>query len=115
MASSTNKEILGRLMTGIGTLTKLAPEQTKSFLAFNNTVSKPGTLDTKTKELIAVALAVGSRCDGCIAVHVNGALKAGAKPEEIGEALAVAVSMGGGPSLVYASRALEALDEFAKT
>jgi AhpD family alkylhydroperoxidase len=115
MAESKNQDVLTRLKAGIGNLSKLAPEQTRNFLTFNSGAVKPGVLDNKTKELIAVALAVAARCDGCIAAHVNGAVKAGATPEEIGETLIVAVSMGGGPSLVFATRALEAMEELSKT
>jgi AhpD family alkylhydroperoxidase len=107
------KEILNRLASGIGTMKKLAPKVTESFLAFDKAGVEAGVLDVKTKELIAIALAVAARCDGCIAVHVSNCLKAGAKPEEIGEALGVAVTMGGGPSMVYATRALEALNELS--
>lgn len=111
MSTGKQQDILNRLGQGVGQLAKLAPEQTQKFLAFNDSACKPGVLDTKTKELISLALAVGARCDGCIAVHVNGCVKAGATAQEVGETLAVAVSMGGGPSLIYATRALEALDE----
>jgi AhpD family alkylhydroperoxidase len=113
MADGNNQQILTRLKAGIGKLSQLAPESTKSFLTFDSLATKPGVLDKKTKELMAVAVAVAARCDGCIAAHVNGALKAGATREEIAEALTVAVSMGGGPSLVYATRVLEAVEEFS--
>lgn len=114
MPDGKNQDILTRLKAGIGALTQLVPEPAKSFLAFDSTAGKAGVLDRKTKELIAVALGVAARCDGCIAAHVNGALKAGATREEIGETLIVAVSMGGGPSLVYATRAIEAMEELSK-
>ena len=110
--ASNNKEILSRLMAGVVTMKKLAPKATDGFLAFDKAAMEPGALDVKTKELIALALGVAARCDGCIAVHVSNTLKAGASVEEIAETLAVAVSMGGGPSMVYATRALEALAEF---
>lgn len=115
MAENTNQQVIARLKAGIGTLSHLVPEPTRNFLTFDSSAMKAGVLNAKTKELIAMALGVAARCDGCIAVHVNGALKAGATHEEIGETLAVAVDMGGGPSLVYATRALEAVKEFSKT
>jgi AhpD family alkylhydroperoxidase len=75
-----------------------------------------GALRTKHKELIALALAIAitSRCDGCVAYHVHDALRAGAERAEIIEALGVAIMMGGGPALVYACEALEALEQFAQ-
>ena len=71
-----------------------------------------GVLSTKTKELIALSIAITVRCNGCIAFHVHDALKAGASHDEIVEAIGVAVLMGGGPSAVYGSEALEALQQF---
>ncbi len=107
-----NKEILSRLTAGVLAMKKLAPNVTETFLAFDKAAVEPGVLDVKTKELIAMSIAVAARCDGCIAVHVNNCVKAGASIEEIAEALGVAMSMGGGPSMVFATRALEALAEF---
>ncbi len=107
-----HKEILNRLTHGVLTMKKLAPKATDGFLALDKAGTEAGVLDHKTKELIALALGVAARCDGCIAVHVNNCVKAGASIEEIAETLGVAVSMGGGPAMVYATRALEALAEF---
>jgi AhpD family alkylhydroperoxidase len=71
-----------------------------------------GVLSAKVKELIALSIAITVRCDGCIAFHVHDALEAGAGHEEIMETIGVAVLMGGGPSVVYGSEALEALAQF---
>jgi alkylhydroperoxidase/carboxymuconolactone decarboxylase family protein YurZ len=51
-------------------------------------------------------------CDGCIAFHTHDALRAGATPQEVLEALGIAVLMGGGPAAVYGWQALEALEQF---
>lgn len=71
-----------------------------------------GTLQGKTKELIALGIAVAVRCDGCIAYHVHDALKAGATHDEIVEAIGVAILMGGGPAMMYGAEAYEALQQF---
>jgi AhpD family alkylhydroperoxidase len=71
-----------------------------------------GALSSKTKQLIALAIAVTVRCDGCIAYHVHDAVRAGASREEIMEAVGMAILMGGGPAMVYGCEALEALDQF---
>ena len=55
-------------------------------------------------------MAVTTRCDGCISIHSNEALKAGATREELAEALGVAVAMNAGAALVYSTHALEAFD-----
>lgn len=71
-----------------------------------------GVLTTKTKELIALGIAITVRCDGCIAFHVHDAMGSGASAEEILETIGVAVLMGGGPSVVYGCEAMQAMDQF---
>jgi AhpD family alkylhydroperoxidase len=71
-----------------------------------------GALNAKTKELMALAIAVAIRCESCIAYHVHDALKAGASHAEVVEALGVAVMMGGGPAAMYACDAFVALEQF---
>ena len=90
------------------------PDQTRAFLNLLQTVNKPGALDTKTKELIAVALSVVAHCKWCIALHVKSALEAGATPEEIMEASWVAVVMNGGPALAYVQLVEKALEEYTQ-
>jgi len=72
----------------------------------------PGALDVKAKELIALALAVGKGCDGCIAAHAHAAVHHGATPQEAAEAIGVAILMNGGPGTVYGPRAYAAVREF---
>ena len=83
----------------------------KAFGALSQAALKADTLDTKTKELIAVAIGVAIRCDDCIAFHVKAAIDAGATKDEIMETLGMAVYMGAGPSVVYASHAAEAVNQ----
>jgi AhpD family alkylhydroperoxidase len=71
-----------------------------------------GALTTKAKELITLAISITGRCEGCIAVHVRAALRAGATRQEIAEAIGVAIYMGGGPAVVYGCEALEAVEQF---
>lgn len=71
-----------------------------------------GALPTKTKELIALALSVGAQCDGCIASHARGAVRAGATKEEAAEAIGVTFLMQGGPATVYGPRAYDAFCEY---
>ena len=98
-------------------VSKFADSQPGTVLAFTSlrkATLGDGALDAKTKELIALSIAVASQCDGCIAFHVDHALKAGANTTEIEEALGVAVLMGGGPALVYATHAMEAMHELSE-
>ena len=78
------------------------PEVMKAFGALAQSTTSDGVLDRKTKELIALCLGVAGHCDACIGFHMQTLVKLGASRAEIEEALAVAVYMGGGPSLMYA-------------
>jgi AhpD family alkylhydroperoxidase len=100
------------LRAGMGRYGQASPDVMTAFQALHQAGAADGLLDTRTKELIALAIAVVVRCDGCIAFHVHDAIKAGASREEIVEALDVAVLMGGGPALMYVIEALEALEQF---
>jgi len=93
-------------------LSAYCPGTMAAFEKLHKASTKDEVLSTKIKELIALAIAINVRCDGCIAYHVSDALKAGASEQEIAEAIGVAVLMGGGPSMIYGCEALEALMQF---
>ena len=88
------------------------PEVMQGFGALHQASLKSGALDGKTKELIALGIAITVRCDGCICYHVHDAMKAGASNEEIAETISVAILMGGGPSVVYGIEAFQALSQY---
>lgn len=90
-----------------------APEVTKAFSAMAQAATAGGALDTKTKELIALAISVAIRCDGCVAFHSKAAVRHGATRDEVMETMGMALYMGAGPSLMYAAQAVEAYDQFA--
>jgi AhpD family alkylhydroperoxidase len=94
---------------GLRDLAKLSPDTVRGYMTLSAANSKTGKLDEKTRQLISMAVAVTTRCDGCITVHSDLALKAGATKEEISEALGVAVAMNAGAALVYSLRALDAV------
>lgn len=98
--------------TWMGKLGMEIPDVLKSFGALHAASFKPGALDVKAKELVALGIAIAVRCDGCIAAHVEAAVKAGVTKEEVVEVISVALVMGGGPSLVYGVEALQALTQF---
>ena len=106
---SKNYNDLSRLM---GELGEKIPETMESFGNLHKASTSEGVLTTKTKELIALGIAITVRCDGCIAFHVHDALKSGASSQEIMETIGVAVMMGGGPAVVYGCEAMEALKQF---
>jgi AhpD family alkylhydroperoxidase len=89
------------------------PEVMRAFSAMASSATADGALDARTKELIALGIAVAIRCDGCIAFHAKAAEKHGATREEVMETMGMAVYMGAGPSVMYAAQAVEAYDQFA--
>ena len=90
-----------------------APEVMKAFSTLAQAALAPKALDAKTKELIALAIGIAVHCDDCIAFHVKAAVQHGATKDEITETLGMAIYMGAGPSLMYASHALAAYGQFA--
>lgn len=90
------------------------PETIDGFYALNDSASQQGALSAKTKELIALAIAVAGHCDGCIGFHTHKLVRLEATKKEVAEALGVAIYMGGGPSLMYAAEAYQAFNEFCR-
>lgn len=86
-------------------------EMLSNFSQLHLSAIKDGALSNKSKELIALGIAIAIRCNECISYHMADALNAGASDEEIIETINVAVMMGGGPALMYATHAYEAMKE----
>lgn len=109
-------ETYTQLIKGIGSqltnMHKEMPDVMGAFTSLAKAASKDGVLDKKTKELIAMALAVANHCPGCLGFHAQALVRHGATKEELMETLGMAVYMGGGPSLMYAADALDAFEEF---
>ncbi len=97
-----------QIVSTIGEIGKLSPGTVHGYAELSNAGSKTGVLDAKTRELIALAVAVTRQCDGCITVHTDAAVKHGATREEIAEALGVAVAVNAGAALVYSARVMDA-------
>jgi AhpD family alkylhydroperoxidase len=91
---------------------KTRPEAAKGFANLSKGALEHGVLDHKTKELVALGIAVSTRCEPCVGFHVESLIVHGATREEVADVLAVCVQMGGGPSLMYAAKALDAWDQF---
>lgn len=93
----------------VGELGTLSPDTLSGYQALSGAGQKTARLDSKTRELIALAVAVTMRCDGCIAVHAKAAVRHGASKEEVAEALGVAVALNAGAAMVYSARVMDAL------
>jgi AhpD family alkylhydroperoxidase len=88
------------------------PEVYGGFAELSAASLADGVISATMKEVIALTISVAEQCDGCIAAHARAAVKRGASPQQVAEALGVAIMMGGGPATVYAPRAWEAYQEF---
>ncbi len=108
------RELTQAVSTQLATLRADMPEVMKGFNDMARAATKDGALDKKAKELIALALGVAVRCDACIGFHVQALVKLGVTKVELEEALAMAVYMGGGPSLMYSANAMAAFAEFSE-
>lgn len=106
-------EMTGDLSVALKEVRGGAPDVMKGFGALAHAALKANALDTKTKELIALAIAVATRCDGCIGFHAEAAVKQGASRDEVMETMGMAIYMGAGPSVMYAAQAVEAYDQFS--
>lgn len=105
-------EITSDISTSLKSLRRGIPETMQAFSSLAQAATKSQALDSKTKELIALALGIAARCDGCIGFHCEALVKLGASRQELEETLGMAVYMGGGPSLMYAADALAAYEQF---
>ena len=105
-------EMAAGLSAPLKELRQGAPEVMKGFGAVARAALEAKALDTKTKELIALAIGVATRCDACVAFHAEAAVRQGATREEVLETMGMAIYMGAGPSVMYAAQAVEAYDQF---
>lgn len=108
------KELIKTVSGNLRDLKQGNPELMKGFGALSAAATKGGALDEKTKELLALAIAIAIRCDDCIAFHTQASIGLGMTKEELEELVGVAVMMGGGPSLMYGSHAIAAFKEFSE-
>jgi AhpD family alkylhydroperoxidase len=108
------REVLASLAGPTRDLREACPEVWAGFGALHQAAVGDGALPARVKELMALAIAVVKRCDGCIAYHAKAAARRGATPDEVAEALGVSLLMDGGTASVYGPRAWEAFHEFAR-
>ena len=105
-------ELAREVSSSAAALRKGLPDAMAGFAALGKGVYAESALSTRFKELIALALCVASRCDGCVAYHAKRVHDLGATRQEVLETIGVAIQMGGGPSMVYGGEALRAFDAF---
>ena len=109
------KDVLKDFQTDMPKLAKALPQVTEDFVKkLMPDALKDGALSTKQKELIALGIAICATCDYCIAIHVKKCFEAGVTKEEMAEVCGVAILMGGGPALTYATFAAKAIEELSE-
>jgi len=111
LTATNYKELTTAISANVRQLKESVPDVMTSFNALGKAALAPGAIDAKTKELIALAIGVAARCDGCLGYHTQALARLGATREEVHEMLGVAVYMGGRPSLMYAANTVAAFDE----
>jgi AhpD family alkylhydroperoxidase len=102
--NSYRDDLYGR----VGELAKLSPDVMRGLHVVEGSAVKTGHLDAKGHELIALAVAVTARCDGCIVTHTAKAAEYGTTREDIAEAMGVAIASNAGAALTYTARVFEA-------
>jgi AhpD family alkylhydroperoxidase len=110
--STSYPHLAHEVRTQVAALRAGQPALMDGFQRMAGAATEAGTLSVKTKELMALALGVAAHCDACIAFHAKALAGLRATRAEIEETLAVAVYMGGGPSLMYSANALTAFEQF---
>ncbi|WP_299850302.1 carboxymuconolactone decarboxylase family protein [uncultured Roseovarius sp.] len=108
------KPFMAGIEGDIATYSKEVPETVRGFAIMGKAAKSDGALSEKTKEFIALGIAVSTRCDSCIGFHVRSLVRLGATRDELCEALAMATYMGGGPSYAFSAKALAAFDTFSE-
>ncbi|UWQ90208.1 carboxymuconolactone decarboxylase family protein [Aliisedimentitalea scapharcae] len=96
---------------GLRNLNGAIPETAQAFGGLGKAVKTGGVLDFKTKEFVALGIAVADRCEPCISLHIEALVKSGATRAEVADVLGMCIQMGGGPAMMYAAKALECFDE----
>jgi AhpD family alkylhydroperoxidase len=104
-------DLLGNLRRSYARLGGTNPKMLEAYRNLSAAQGDNGALDAKTRELIAMAVAVTTRCDGCISSHAAAAAKAGATEAEMSAAMGVAIALNAGAAYVYSLRAMEAFSE----
>jgi AhpD family alkylhydroperoxidase len=111
---SNFKDLTGAVSIQMRAVRASQPDLITAFGQLAAAGTKDGALNRKTRELVALGIAIACRCDDCIGFHVQTLVKLGMTRAELEDVLGTAVYMGGGPSMMYATHALRAFEEFSR-
>ena len=107
------KKFLSKTRENYKLLNEEIPETFRGFGVMGEEAKKNGLVDNKTKEFVALGIAIATRCESCIGMHIEALIKLGTNRDELVEILAMCSFMGGGPSITFSSKALEAYDQLS--
>lgn len=107
------KKLTGETKQNFAKFHKVSPETFDGFGVMGKDAKKDGHLSEKTKEFIALGISIAVRCESCIGLHVEHLVRLGATKEELVEALSMSSYMGGGPSITYSAKALDAFEQLS--
>ena len=107
------KKFLSETRENYKLLNEEIPETFRGFSVMGEEAKKNGLVDNKTKEFVALGIAISTRCESCIGMHIEALIKLGTNRDELVEILAMCSFMGGGPSITFSSKALEAYDQLS--
>lgn len=105
------KQLMKDISAQVGVLKKDIPETMAGFSGMSGSACKSSVLDEKTKEFVALGMAIATKCDPCIAFHTRSLIRLGCTKQEFEECLGLAIYMGGGPTLMYSAKALDCWDQ----
>lgn len=108
------RDFMAETEANIARLSGEIPETVKGFGIMGKAAKTDGALSEKTKEFMALGIAIATRCDSCIGFHIRALIRLETTRDELCEALAMATYMGGGPSYAFSAKALKAYDDFSK-
>lgn len=100
-----NRERLNELVLNYG------GQEIKRFFSLDNQVYREGALTANTKELLGLVASLVLRCDDCVRYHIQQCHEAGIQTDELREALAIGLVVGGSVTIPHLRRAIEAWDE----
>lgn len=109
------QNFMAETVEDIDALAKEIPDSVQGFGIMGKAAKTKGELDEKTKEFMALGIAIATRCDSCIGFHIKALIRLKTTRAQLCEALAMATYMGGGPSYAFSAKALKAYDIFSKT
>ena len=107
-------DFMADIENDLAVFSREVPDTMRGFGIMGKAAKTPGALSEKTKEFIALGIAIATRCDSCIGFHIRSLVRLQATRAELCEALAMATYMGGGPSYAYSAKALDAFDAFSR-